>query len=91
MNEPEAVEPGPEGLGDLRPRFHRTLDEIREDVATLSAGVTENIPRATEILLTQDLEGAQSMILADDEIDIDVPRPRGALLLRARSAGTGRR
>ncbi len=31
--------------------------------------MTESIPRATEILLTQDLEGAELMVLADDEID----------------------
>ena len=56
-------------LGDLRPSFHHELDEIRAEIAKLSAKVTENIPRATEILLSQDLEGAEYMILGDDEVD----------------------
>ena len=54
---------------DLRTGFHHELDDIREAIAKLSAGVTEAIPRATEILLTQDLEGAEYMILGDDEVD----------------------
>jgi phosphate transport system protein len=55
--------------GDLRRTFHHQLDELRENIAKLAARVTESIPRATEILLTQDLEGAELMVLADDEID----------------------
>ncbi len=55
--------------GDLRSSFHHMLDEIREDIAKLAAGVTESVPRATQILLTQDLEGAEYMILSDDEVD----------------------
>jgi phosphate transport system protein len=54
---------------DLRPGFHHDLEEIRQVVAHLSATVTELIPRVTEILLTQDLEGAEYVILGDDEID----------------------
>ncbi|MDQ3738900.1 MAG: phosphate signaling complex protein PhoU [Actinomycetota bacterium] len=54
---------------DLRRGFHHALDQIRDEIATLGATVTENIPRATEILLTQDLEGAEYMILSDDAID----------------------
>src|SRR5262245_38655904 len=54
---------------DLRPGFHTELDSIRGEIAKLSAQVTEDIPRATEILLGQDLEGAEYMILADDEVD----------------------
>ena len=54
---------------DLRSSFHHMLDEIREDIAKVAAVVTENVPRATQILLTQDLEGAEYMILSDDEID----------------------
>ena len=34
-----------------------------------SASVTDSIPRATAILLDQDLEGAEYVILGDDEID----------------------
>jgi phosphate transport system protein len=54
---------------DLRSGFHSELDSIRGEIAKLSAQVTKDIPRATEILLGQDLEGAEYMILADDEVD----------------------
>ncbi len=54
---------------DLRSGFHRDLDDVRESIAKLSATVTEAIPRATRILLEQDLEGAEQMIQGDDEID----------------------
>jgi len=54
---------------DLRPQFHAELDEIREDIARMAARVTEAIPRATEILLTQDLEGAAYLVEADGELD----------------------
>ena len=53
----------------LRTNFHDQLDEIRTGIARLAAGVTELIPRATEILLDGDLEGAEYMILGDDEYD----------------------
>lgn len=55
--------------GDLRSGFHQQLNELRDNIAKLSAWVTESIPRATEILLNQDLEGAEVMISGDDEID----------------------
>jgi phosphate transport system protein len=64
--EREVVEPPQQ---DLRSGFHGELDSIRTEIATLAARVTEDIPRATEILLGQDLEGAEYMILADDEMD----------------------
>ncbi|BAN01087.1 phosphate signaling complex protein PhoU [Ilumatobacter coccineus] len=54
---------------DLRTVFHEQLSEIRTGIARLSAGVTELVPRATEILLDGDLEGAEYMILGDDEYD----------------------
>ena len=54
---------------DLRPTFHEELDRIRTGLARLSASVTEQIPRATEILLDSDLEGAEYMILGDDQTD----------------------
>ncbi len=54
---------------DLRSDFHRDLDDVRQGVARLSASVTELIPRVTEVLLDQDLEGAEYAILGDDEID----------------------
>ena len=71
----------PAGVGELRPGFHHELDELRErDRQARRPRVTESIPRATEILLGQDLEGAEYMILADDEIDAKCARARGALL-----------
>lgn len=55
--------------GDLRSNFHEDLGAIRTGIARLSAGVTELVPRATEILLDADLEGAEYLILGDDEYD----------------------
>jgi phosphate transport system protein len=65
----DAIVQEPEEYEDLRSTFHHALDEIREDTAKLAAGVTESIPRATEILLRQDLEGAEYLILADQQVD----------------------
>lgn len=56
-------------MNDLRSEFHQQLEEIQSGIALMSAGVTELVPRATEILLTMDLEGAEYMILGDDEYD----------------------
>jgi phosphate transport system protein len=49
----------------LRLAFHEQLDDIRVGIARLSAGVTELVPRATEILLDLDLEAAQYVIDGD--------------------------
>jgi phosphate transport system protein len=68
-NVPDAVVQEPEVHRDIRSDFHGELDHIREEIARLAAGVTESIPRATEILLGQDLEGAEYVIRGDDEID----------------------
>ncbi len=57
-------------MNDLRPEFHHELDEIRNEVARLGASVVELIPRVTDILLHQDLEGAEYVLRADDEIDV---------------------
>jgi phosphate transport system protein len=65
----EPIVQEPEVQGDLRVGFHHQLDEIRQEIAKLCAGVTENVPRATDILLQGDLEGAEYMILGDDQID----------------------
>jgi phosphate transport system protein len=59
----------PDTAQELRTSFHQQLDDLRDRIAKLAARVTENIPRATEILLTQDLEGAEYMVLGDDEVD----------------------
>lgn len=56
-------------MSDLRSNFHEQLDDIRTGIARLSAGVTELIPRATEVLLDGDLEAAEYIILGDHEYD----------------------
>lgn len=53
----------------LRTGFHRDLTVLRDDIAALAAMVTENVPRATEVLLNQDLDGADELVKADDEMD----------------------
>jgi len=54
---------------ELRTEFHIKLDDVREGIARLAAGVTELVPRATEILLTGDLEAAEYLLLGDEEYD----------------------
>lgn len=54
---------------DLRTQFHGGIDELAADVARLAAAVVELIPRVTDILLRQDLEGAEAVLRADDEFD----------------------
>ncbi len=56
-------------MSERRPEFHEHLDGIRQGIAALSATVTELIPRATDVLLDSDLEGAAYLIAGDDEID----------------------
>ena len=56
-------------MNDLRSEFHKQLDEIQTGIALMSAGVTELVPRATDVLLSMDLEAAEYMILGDDEYD----------------------
>jgi phosphate transport system protein len=55
---------------ELRVLFHEQLKEIRNGIAALGAGVTELIPRATDVLLDGDLEGAEYVILGDDQFDL---------------------
>jgi phosphate transport system protein len=54
---------------DLRKGFHGQLDFIRQGITHLAASVIEAIPRATQVLLDNDLEGADYLLLADQEID----------------------
>ncbi len=56
-------------MNELRSEFHQELDEIQNGIASLSAGVTELIPRATDVLLSMDLEAAEYIILGDDDYD----------------------
>jgi phosphate transport system protein len=54
---------------DLRRGFHQVLAELQEDITRLAATVIETIPRATNVLLDGDLEGAEYVLLADQEVD----------------------
>jgi phosphate transport system protein len=56
-------------MNDLRPEFHHEVEDIRSDVARLAASIVELIPRVTDVLLQQDLEGAEYVLRGDDEID----------------------
>lgn len=53
----------------LRKGFAHDIDEVRNEIVRMAASVTDSIPRATAILLDQDLEGAEYVILSDDEFD----------------------
>jgi phosphate transport system protein len=66
LRRPVRIEPQ---VGELRKSFHTELDHVKSELVRLAASVTEQIPRATQILLDQDLEGAEYIILGDDEID----------------------
>ena len=78
-------------MDELRTGFHHQLDDIRSEVARLAAMVIEAVPRATAILLSGDLAGAEALIEADDEVDsraIDVEeRCYQLLALQAPVAG----
>jgi len=54
---------------ELRSTFHKEIEEIRQEVLSLGRSVIEAIPRATAVLLNSDLEGADYLLQADDEID----------------------
>ncbi len=57
-------------MNDLRHDFHHELEELRNGIARLGATVVELIPRVTDILLEQDLEGAEYVLRGDIEIDV---------------------
>lgn len=61
-------------MSDLRPVFHHELDELRNEIAWLGAYVVELIPRVTDILLQQDLEGAEYVVRGDADIDVRATR-----------------
>ncbi len=56
-------------MDELRKTFHQELDAIRDQVIRLGASVIEAVPRATGVLLSGDLEGADYVVQSDDEID----------------------
>jgi phosphate transport system protein len=55
--------------GELRHGFHQDLDQMTSDMVRLGHSVIELIPRATRVLLDNDLEGADYLIRGDDDID----------------------
>ena len=56
-------------MEELRRTFHKEIEEIRQEVLVLGRSVIDAIPRATAVLLKSDLEGADYLVQADDEID----------------------
>jgi len=56
-------------MTEARKMFHRDLGDVQQELVRISAGVVESIPKCTAVLLEQDLAGAETMIMADDEID----------------------
>lgn len=78
-------------MQELRSEFHNDIDGVRQAIAHLGASVVELIPKVTEILLGQDLDGAERVIFADDEFDaraIDVEdRALRLIALQAPVAG----
>jgi len=58
-----------EDMSETRRSYHSELEELRSLVTRLGASVIEAIPRATNVLLSGDLEGADYLVQSDDEID----------------------
>jgi len=56
-------------MTDARKSFHQSLDEIHDDIVRLAGMVSEVIGRGTEALLEGDLDTADKIISADDEMD----------------------
>jgi phosphate transport system protein len=56
-------------MENVRKSFHQTLEEIRQEMVRMAALVTEGIPRATEVVLSADMDEAQRIIEADDPLD----------------------
>jgi phosphate transport system protein len=54
----------------MREAYHEQLDQIFLDLAGIAGQVQVAVQRATEALLTADVEIAESVISADDEIDL---------------------
>ncbi len=52
---------------EARRTYHQELGEIHDEVTRIAALLVEAVPRATQILLDGDLDGADHMIQADDE------------------------
>ncbi|MFM7045724.1 MAG: phosphate signaling complex protein PhoU [Ilumatobacteraceae bacterium] len=56
-------------MEEMRKSFHQDLEGVKSELVRMAASVTELIPRATQVLLDGDLEGAESIIRGDEAID----------------------
>ena len=56
-------------MEEIRKSYHQRLDEVSAEVVRLAVMVSEAITKGTEILLSGDLKGAETLIEADDELD----------------------
>lgn len=56
-------------MDETRKNYHKHLEDVHQELVRISARVVESIPKVTAVLLDQDLSMAESMIVADDEID----------------------
>lgn len=56
-------------MAELRKSYHTDLEAAKNELVAIVAQVIEWIPRVTAILLDGDLEGAEYIVRADDEID----------------------
>ncbi|MEA3214175.1 MAG: phosphate transport system protein [Acidimicrobiia bacterium] len=54
---------------DYRKALHNDIDELRVEVVRLAAMVGDVIVRATEALLSYDMDAAAELIMHDDEVD----------------------
>jgi phosphate transport system protein len=54
---------------ESRKQFHEQLDDVKADIVRMAAITNETIPRATQALLTGDLQVAQQIIDDDDVVD----------------------
>ena len=56
-------------MDEIRKSFHHDLEAAKAELVRMAASVTELIPRATQVLLDGDLEGAEAIIAGDEDID----------------------
>ncbi|MFM8268224.1 MAG: phosphate signaling complex protein PhoU [Ilumatobacteraceae bacterium] len=56
-------------MEEMRKTFHHDLETAKSELVRMAATVTELIPRATQVLLDGDLEGAGAIIDGDADID----------------------
>ncbi|MGY6500424.1 MAG: phosphate signaling complex protein PhoU [Acidimicrobiales bacterium] len=58
-----------EQMPEIRRQFHEELEDLKHSIVREAAMVTERIPHTTQVLLDNDLDGAQAVIESDDELD----------------------